>query len=107
METRWPSPCAAGERVGSTKPTASATLRSSASGHMMTPPYTLAVTMLAPLPTACARPPLCACIAKTRRSQGNPLVLYSQTQTLKSQYADSTCMHIVLCQMLNMGTIQV
>ncbi len=50
--------------VGSTNPAPSAMLRSSASGHKVTAPYLLAVTRVAPLPAACTRPPLCACITE-------------------------------------------
>lgn len=46
---------------GKTKPAASATLRSSASGHSIMDPNLPDVTMADPLPTACTRPPFCAC----------------------------------------------
>ena len=56
-----PPVCSTVALVGSTNPAPSAMLRSSASGQRVIAPNLPAVTMVAPQPMACTRPPLCAC----------------------------------------------
>ena len=64
-------PTLGGALVGSTKPAASAMLRSSASGHSVMAPNLLALTMAAPEPTACTKPPLCACMRPLQLSDAS------------------------------------